>query len=46
MEYYSKTYAMFQLGHDEFPEEEMDYKDRLQENLEVPVLHIFIWSGR
>ena len=39
MEYFTKTYNMFMREYDEYPEEEVEYKDRLQDNLEVGVLN-------
>ena len=35
MEYFTKTYNMFMQEHDEYPEEEKEFKDRLQDNLEI-----------
>ena len=37
MEYFTKTYNMFMQEHDEYPEEEKEYKGRLQDNLEVGI---------
>ncbi|XP_023331630.1 kinetochore protein NDC80 homolog [Eurytemora carolleeae] len=37
MEYFTKTYNMFMREYDEYPEEEVEYKDRLQDNLEIDI---------